>query len=100
MGEHGPTDDAPVIVSVVRSGGFAGLRRQWSVAASPDDAPRWIELIEQCPWDAPATPDASADRYVWKLRACTPEREFTREVTDAELSGAWRALVDAVREAT
>ena len=99
MGAHGPRNDTSVVVTVVRSGGFAGLRREWRVQPPAEDAPRWLELIDRCPWDAPRRPDASADRYVWHLRACTGDRERVHEVPDAQLSGAWRALVDAVRDA-
>jgi hypothetical protein len=99
MGQGESADDGRITVTIVRTGGIAGLRRQWTVEASGDDAPRWISLIEQCPWDAPHTRDASADRYVWSVRARTREREFTRDVADGELSGSWRALVEAVRGA-
>ena len=42
-------DDVVTIV-VVRTGGIAGMRRQWQVEAD-EDADRWLVLIESCPWD-------------------------------------------------
>ncbi|MFB8388325.1 protealysin inhibitor emfourin [Microbacterium sp. NPDC055910] len=90
----------PVVV-VTRTGGVAGMRRAWRAEPGPDEAPVLIELIEQCPWDAvadPCDPPRGADRFVWRIHArCDDDREHDAELADAELTGAWRALVDAVR---
>lgn len=43
--------DEVVTIVVVRTGGFAGLRRQWQVEAGDGDAERWLVLVEACPWD-------------------------------------------------
>lgn len=94
-----PTGDALVVVAVVRTGGIAGLRRRWKAEATDAEAPHWVELIEQCPWDAPCAAPSGADRYVWSIRARTPDGRREREIPDAELTGPWRALVDAVRDA-
>ena len=105
------TDDADrgrIVVAVVRSGGIAGLRRRWRVEPDPEQAPQWVALVERCPWDEQTDseqtdderrPDASADRYVWSIHAVLREQQRERVVPDAELQGAWRELVDAVREA-
>lgn len=138
--------DEVVTIVVVRSGGFAGLRREWRVDAGDDDADRWLLLVEACPWDddsGPAPePDARAedapepggsepddaasptdpasarrgparaepapeprpyprpaDRYVWIIRARTPERRLERELPEPAVTGPWRDLVEAVRSA-
>lgn len=94
-----PTD-VVLIVRVVRTGGFAGLRKEWTAEPAPDEASAWIPLIEDCPWDdvgsAPAT---GADRFVWRISArCDPEPERSAQLGDGDVTGAWRTLVDAVRE--
>ncbi|UYO96856.1 hypothetical protein OED01_14830 [Microbacterium sp. M28] len=131
-------------IVVVRSGGFAGLRREWRVDAGDDDADRWLLLVEACPWDdgsrpvsgpdtraedapeqdgsepggaasptAPARRGAArpepapepgpsprpADRYVWIIRARTPEQRLERELPEPAVTGPWRDLVEAVRSA-
>jgi hypothetical protein len=50
-------DDVVTIV-VVRTGGFAGLHRQWQVEAADGDVERWLVLVDACPWDH-ASDDAS-----------------------------------------
>jgi len=94
-------------IVVERTGGFAGIGRQWSVTASADDA-QWRALIEACPWDragdkdrAPAaesTP-AGADRFSWSVVARCGEEERRVELAEQEVSGAWRELIEAVRTA-
>jgi len=111
MPSDGP--ELPVEVAVRRTGGFAGLTRQWRAEPPPAETPQWIALIAECPWDAaPAVPidgadggdaDAAAfrgaDRFVWWIQArCGDEDERETELPDDEVVGAWRELVDAVRE--
>lgn len=99
-----PTDPAPshaqVIIAVVRSGGIAGISRRWRVEVSSDDADEWITRIDRCPWDAELDDPTGADRFVWSIRALTPSERRERELDDAQLSGPWRELVDAVRAAS
>ena len=98
--------DGQVTVLVTRTGGFAGLRREWRAQPTEGDVPQWIALIRSCPWDdvgsaAPAshTPPRGADRFVWSIRAqCGPD-ERAAELTDDDVSGPWRDLVDRVRDA-
>lgn len=111
--------DAPVEVAVTRSGGFAGITRRWRAEPPPAEASQWRELIGQCPWDAaPAVRSGKgsetdgipvadtgtkerpgADRFVWGIYArCGEDVERETELADDELVGAWRELVDAVRE--
>jgi hypothetical protein len=100
---------APVEVEVKRTGGVAGLTKRWLAAPAEPEASVWIDLIAQCPWDATApTPEgesadraasAGADRFVWWIHArCGEQDEREAELPDDQMVGAWRALVDAVRE--
>ena len=41
-----PPSDTPVVIAVVRTGGIAGIRRQWRVEAEPPEAEQWIALID------------------------------------------------------
>lgn len=100
----GVADDAGrarIVVAVVRTGGIAGLRRRWRVEPEPEHAPKWVELVERCPWDE-RLDDAlnrGADRYVWNIHAVISDEQREQVIPDTRLEGAWRELVDAVREA-
>jgi hypothetical protein len=99
--EAGATDaTTTIVVHVVRSGGFAGLRREWTAAPEPDEASAWIALIEDCPWDAAtgSAPPTGADRFQWAINARCSDAERTARLGDTDVRGPWRALVDAVRE--
>lgn len=63
------------------------------------EAEVWIALIDRCPWDAPRQTEPGADRYVWSIQVRMPKEQRERELADSELQGAWRELVDAVRDA-
>ena len=97
-------DEAVVTVTVVRSGGIAGIPRRWGVeAAAGGDADRWCALVDDCPWDQGPTHDGrdgGADRFAWSVRATTPEATRRAELTETQAQGPWRALIDAVREAS
>ena len=88
-----------IVVTVVRTGGIAGLRREWRAQPSPGDAPRWRKLVASCPWDAPIPDTTGADRYVWRIVAADGEVTHEADLPDACLDGPWRRLVDAVRGA-
>ena len=93
----GPT--STILVIVVRTGGIAGLRRVWRAEPPPTEEPRWIELIEECPWDAEPGGAGGADRFVWNIEAhCGPQQKQA-ELPDREVQGPWRELVDRVRSA-
>jgi len=100
MSESPPPTDAQVVIAVVRTGGIAGIRRQWRVEPDPAESDDWIAMIESCPWDADADDTTGADRFVWLIRVRTPSEKRERELPDSELDGPWRQLVDAVRAAS
>jgi hypothetical protein len=85
-------------ILVVRTGGFAGLKRSWAVEPS-DDVDEWMSLVDACPWDAVGTDPASRDRFVWRIEAVLPPERRTASVPDRELTGPWQVLVQRVREA-
>lgn len=88
------TGDRPVlVVVVVRTGGLAGLRREWRVEVGEQDAPSWWPLVEACPWDADLDADGVPDRFVYDVRA--NEREV--RLPESRLEGPWSALAEAVR---
>lgn len=87
-----------VAVAVIRTGGFAGLRREWRAEPPADEADHWVGLIERCPWDAADAFDpTSADRFQWCIRAQTGVRRHEAELADRAVTGPWRDLVDEVR---
>lgn len=95
-----PSENPRVVVTVVRSGGIGGMRRQWRAEPSADDEPRWAALIDSCPWDDVGSDPEGADRFVWRIAADREGDEpRAAEVPDSRLDGPWRTLVDAVRSA-
>lgn len=86
-------DELPFVISVVRSGGFAGLRHEWTIeVTAPDDAERWRPIIAACPWDHSPEP-GRPDGFVYVVQA----HDHTATVPESDLHGPWRQLVDEVR---
>lgn len=83
-------------ISVVRTGGVAGLRRSWELHLDCDDAAdSWRPLLDACPWGAAASAGAP-DRFMYRITA--GDRSAT--VAERDLSGPWRELTDRVRAAS
>ncbi len=95
------TARSTVAVTVIRTGGFAGLRREWRAEADEREASHWVSLIEECPWDAVAigVGTRGADLFVWRLDARFGDRRHAAELADPDVQGPWRTLIDAVRDA-
>lgn len=90
----------PLEVTVSRTGGLAGLGREWRAEPPAEDAPRWIVLIDDCPWDLAkdgARAGRGADRFVWSIRAALDGEARQAKVAEGDLLGPWRELVDEVR---
>ena len=95
-----PDEEPDFLIVVIRTGGIAGISRRWRVEPPREETPRWVELIDRCPWEDPSdAQQRGADRYVWSIRARTPSARHERELPESALDGPWRRLVDAVREA-
>lgn len=99
-----PTDpgtpaEPDVVVTVVRSGGFAGLRREWTAAPAAHDAGHWIALIDDCPWDAAGSPVSAPgpDRFTWRIHAVCGPRDVEAVLPETDLRGPWQTLVDEVQ---
>ncbi|MGZ0711368.1 protealysin inhibitor emfourin (plasmid) [Coraliomargarita sp. W4R53] len=104
MSEAPSANTTGVEVVVTRSGGFAGLGREWLARATDQDALELIKLVEGCPWpdrqlsveDAPAT--VGADRFAWVVHArCGEAPPQQVSLTEDAVTDAWRRLIDAVR---
>lgn len=88
---------------MARTGGVAGMTRRWSAQPPAAEAPAWRTLIDRCPWTEIALDSGRPpvpDGFVWLIRASWTGSDDAREaeVPDDELVGAWRELVDAVRD--
>ncbi|GAB3605990.1 hypothetical protein GCM10027413_13990 [Conyzicola nivalis] len=84
---------------MVRTGGFAGLRREWRTGTADAPDVDWAALIGACPWKTAAKPADSRvrDGFVWRLEASGRVRAYRATLPDGQLTGAWRSLVDEVR---
>jgi hypothetical protein len=84
-------------VSVTRTGGIAGLTRTWSVAvdSGQPDSSEWTDLLGRLPWNSRPRGPQQPDRFVYVIRAS--RRSVT--LPEQQVTGAWRELVDRVREA-
>lgn len=94
--------DVVLLVHVVRTGGFAGLTREWTAEPPPDQAPRWRGLIDECPWEAAGSaapgPGRGADTFTWSVSARLDDRPpRVAALADGDVQGPWRQLIDEVR---
>ena len=90
----------PLIIVVRRTGGFAGMTREWRVET--DDETAWGGLVESCPWDAGGDDvgvrhgPGVRDGFVWRIRITgAVDREV--EVPEEALVGPFAELVGRVR---
>ena len=85
-----------LVVTVVRSGGFAGLSRTWAASGPVDE---WLPLVEACPWPSAPVDTQSRDRFVYLITVTARRRKRTATVPEVALTGPWKELVDRVRSA-
>lgn len=86
-------DELPFVITVVRSGGVAGLRREWTIeVTAPQDAEQWRPIVEACPWDD-VPGDPVADGFVYDFRVA----DLEAVIDERRLDGPWRLLADEVR---
>lgn len=86
-------------ITVVRSGGVAGIRRAWRVEAHGTEVREWIVLVEACPWEHTGTDtaDTHADRFAWEVAAAAEGEDRRAVLAEQDLDGAWRELIERVR---
>lgn len=77
-----------ITVRVIRSGGVAGITREWTVRLEEDV---WNRLLD----DAPDPQAGREDRFVYRVRASRHEVV----IPESRLDGAWRELVERARRA-
>ena len=78
-------------ITVVRSGGFAGLTRSWVIIIDQRDE-AWTGLLDDLPWTQVTPTAPQPDRYVYRIRVS--RRQVV--LPEQQVSGAWRTLVDRV----
>ena len=91
--------DGILIITVVRSGGFAGLRQEWQAEVDARERDEWMPLIQACPWGSTPSDPASRDRFTWRIQARGPRLHRNATVPEAHLDGPWLELVARVRAA-
>jgi hypothetical protein len=80
-----------ITVTITRTGGFAGISRQWTLQM---DADEWRSLLASGAPSVSSRPDHSADRFVYRIRG--GRRSLV--IPDSRLDGAWRELVERARD--
>jgi len=89
-----------MIVTVQRTGGFAGLTRTWQVDVEAEpDTDAWLVLLDHVPWSSAGSRGAGVqpDRFVYVISADTRPRRKAR-LPESEVTGPWRELVDRVQQ--
>lgn len=85
---------ATLTITVARTGGFAGLKREWSVSSALDDEDELMRLVEACPWHEPPRPDPEArDRFVYLITVRAPRSRRSATVPESSMTGPWKTLV-------
>lgn len=83
-------------ITVIRSGGFAGLSRTWIVQVEQQDDPgAWLGLVDQLPWEDRVPVPPQPDRFIYRIRVS--RRRIT--LPEQRVTGPWRELVDRVMDA-
>lgn len=91
-----PIGEPPFTIRVARSGGFAGIKREWSIEVTESEqAQRWVRLIEACPW-TDAGGDPHPDGFIYAFHAA----DLEAVVPEQRLDGPWRTLADEVQRAS
>jgi hypothetical protein len=85
-----------ITVSVVRTGGVAGARREWRLKTRGDDVEQLVEQLDAMAWETVAIDPGSRDRFVWKITVTGAARHRVT-LPDAQVTGPWRELVERVQ---
>lgn len=87
-----------VTVTVVRTGGVAGMPREWTLTASGEGADLLRELVDSDAGAAVAVDPGSRDRFSWRIVVTGVGRRRTLTVPEGHLSGSLEELVRHVQE--
>lgn len=101
-----------VTIRIVRTGGLAGLRREWTAAVSGPEADEVRELVDSAHWgaaqwrsehwdsehwgSAPVDP-GSVDRFVWSIHVTGCGRRRSLRLPETHLAGPVQQLVERVQ---
>jgi hypothetical protein len=89
-----PVNNARLTVLVVRSGGVAGIQREWRAAGTDDEL---ATAVSACAWDqAPASPGSGRDGFSWII-SVESDQPATVSLSEADIDGPWKSLVDLVK---
>jgi hypothetical protein len=99
-----------VNITVVRSGGFAGLRRTWRVEVDADSRAGlddWRGIVEACPWSEGVDLDGDGvpDRFVFVItveslpEASSHDTELRATLPEGRVVGPWKQLIERVQSA-
>lgn len=88
-------------VVVTRTGGIAGLKREWSVDVDArSDADSWRRQVEALPWGDPVSTRPRPDGFVYDVRVEDGTVGRLLTLGEAGPESPWRALIDRVRAAS
>lgn len=91
------TMPADLTITVTRSGGFAGITREWSVSSTIDDATELYALVDACPWYSIKIDTASRDRFVYVITVHEPRKRRAATIPESSLTGPWKSLVQRIQ---
>ena len=100
-------------IIVVRTGGFAALRRTWRVelgAESRSALEEWLRILDACPWREARDLDGDGvpDRFVFVITVESPpdalaavvdtdDSELRATLPETRVVGPWRQLINRVQ---
>lgn len=90
--------NAELTITVARTGGFAGLKCEWSLSAALEEATDLIALVDACPWRSIHSDAVSRDRFVYFITVRAPRRHRSARLPEASLTGPWKTLVKRVQQ--
>jgi len=71
------------------------MHREWRAAGTDDEL---ATAVSACPWDqAPASVGDGRDVFSWSISVESPDHPTTISLTESDIDGPWKSLVDLVR---
>lgn len=95
-----PRDEPHLVITVTRTGGFAGIARTWHAEAPPAAYAPLSRLVAACPWeDDPPGVRGRADGFTFLVDVVDGPTTKSQTLPEQAVTGAWENLIDAVRAA-